>query len=335
MTKSSHIAGRIAILTSGGDAPGMNACIRAIVMTATHLDIEVIGYHHGFNGLLNQEFSTLTTDAVQHNIALGGTILKSARCLHFPEERNMRLAAAHLTQNRIDALLIIGGDGSFRGAMHLSHFWSGKILGIPGTIDNDISGTDATIGYFTAIETALDAIDKIRDTADAFERTFLVEVMGRYSGFIGLNAAIGSGAEHMLLPELTDNQIDLNQLVADIRKHRSADPRRGNIVVMTEHLWPGGAVALAQKLTESQNIDCKPVVLGYIQRGGHPVSQDRILATKLGAFAVECITKNLSLMMVGEQNHQMTTTPLKDSVKQKKQLDPYLLRIQQTLFKCQ
>jgi len=333
LTKSnSKDVHKIAILTSGGDAPGMNACIRALVLTAEHHNIQVIGYRHGYNGLLQQEWVSLTPAEVQHIIQDGGTILKSARCPEFVQQQSAELAATNLQQLAVDALVIIGGDGSFRGAEHLAKYWPGQILGLPGTIDNDIDGTDATIGYFTAIQTALEAIDKIRDTADAFERIFLVEVMGRHSGFIGLNAAIGSGAEQMLLPELSPQGIELKQVISHIRSAQRVRGRSSYIIVMAEHLWPGGAVALARELSGYDNIDCKPVVLGYLQRGGRPVAQDRLLATKLGATAIEALLAGKTGLMLGEKNHSICFTALADCVNNKKQLDPELLRIQQQIF---
>lgn len=332
MSKVTKSVNKIALLTSGGDAPGMNACIRAIVLTAEHHQIQVVGYRHGYNGLLQQEWINLARPDVQHVIQDGGTILKSARCPEFVHQKSAQLAAQNLQQLNIDALIVIGGDGSFCGAEHLAKYWNGQILGLPGTIDNDIDGTDATIGYFTAIETALEAIDKIRDTADAFERIFLVEVMGRNSGFIGLNAAIGSGAEQMLLPELCPKGIELQQVISHICSAQQSRGQSSYIIVMAEHLWPGGAVALAKELSGYDNIDCKPVVLGYLQRGGRPVAQDRLLATKLGATAIEALLEGKTRLMLGEINHSICFTPLSQCVNKQKQLDPELLRIQQQIF---
>lgn len=324
---------KIAMLTSGGDAPGMNACIRAIVLTCLRYDVEVFGYRHGFNGLLEQEYLNLRAKNVSNIIQRGGTILHSARCLEFKSNEAAKLAAQNLDAIGIDALLIIGGDGSFRGAKHLSEHWKGQVIGLPGTIDNDIYGTDATIGYYTAIETALDSIDKVRDTADAFERIFLVEVMGRHAGFIGLNAAIASAADHVMLPELGRQCNDeLQNLIDHIEEVKKRRGHSSYIVVITEHLWPEGVTKLAETLGEKTQTECRPVILGHVQRGGSPVSQDRVLATKMGAFAVEAALQGQTGVMIGELNQKLVCSPLETSWQQQKQLDPYLVKIQQDLF---
>ena len=324
---------KIAVLTSGGDAPGMNACIRSIVLTAEHFELEVFGYRHGYNGLLEQEYIILERKKVANIIQRGGTILRSARCLEFKTDKAAQSAARNLDTLGIEALLVIGGDGSFRGACHLSDHWQGQVIGLPGTIDNDIDGTDATIGYFTAIETALESIDKVRDTADAFERIFLVEVMGRHAGFIGLSAAIASASDHVLVPELCS---DLDTEIDNIIVHLNAAHRkRGSssyIIVTAENLWPGGVTKIAQILCEKTNIECRPVILGHVQRGGSPVSQDRLLATKLGAYAVESAIAGKTRIMVGEQQNQLVTHPIQQSWQKHKTLDPYLVKIQQEFF---
>ncbi|WP_438865036.1 ATP-dependent 6-phosphofructokinase [Neptunicella sp.] len=325
---------RIAVLTSGGDAPGMNACIRAIVLTAHRNQIEVIGFRHGYNGLLKREYQPLHPGDVVNIIQRGGTILRSARCPEFVEPEAAERAAQNLNSMHIDALLVIGGNGSFMGAEHLSQYWQGQIITLPGTIDNDINGTDGTIGYYTAIDTALEAIDKVRDTADAFERIFLIEVMGRHAGFIGLSAAIGSGAEQVLLPELIDPEkgVDLEQIKRHVKITRQKRGMCSYIIVITENLYPGGATALAQKLTTDMDVECRPVILGHIQRGGSPVSMDRLLATKLGAYAVEAARDGKSLIMIGEKNYKVVEVPLPDTRATKKPLDPYLVEIQQDFF---
>lgn len=325
---------RIAVLTSGGDAPGMNACIRAIVLTAHRNQIEVIGFRHGYNGLLKREYQPLHPGDVVNIIQRGGTILRSARCPEFVEPEATERAAQNLTSMHIDALLIIGGNGSFMGAEHLAQYWQGQIITLPGTIDNDINGTDGTIGYYTAIDTALEAIDKVRDTADAFERIFLIEVMGRHAGFIGLSSAIGSGAEQVLLPELIDPEkgIDLEQIKRHVKITRQKRGMCSYIIIIAEHLYPGGATALAQKLTTDMDVECRPVILGHIQRGGSPVSMDRLLATKLGAYAVEAARDGKSLIMIGEKNYKVVEVPLPDTRATKKPLDPYLVEIQQDFF---
>ena len=324
---------KIAVLTSGGDAPGMNACIRAIVLTAEHFGIQVIGYKHGYNGLLEQEYMPLRAKNVANIIQRGGTILRSARCLSFKSDESVQLAAHNLTALGIEALLIIGGDGSFKGAAHLAKFWQGQVIGLPGTIDNDIFGTDATIGYYTAIETALESIDKVRDTADAFERIFLVEVMGRHAGFIGLSAALASASDQVLVPELcTDIDVEVDNIVAHLKATLSKRGNSSYIIVTTENLWPGGVTNLAQVLHEKTRLECRPVILGHVQRGGSPVSQDRILATKLGAYAVEQALAGQTNIMVAEQNNQVLALPIELSWQQRKPLDDYQLRILQELF---
>lgn len=323
---------RLAVLTSGGDAPGMNACLRAIVLTAHQLGIDVYGFRHGYNGLLEKEYQPLGPGDVFNIIQRGGTILRSARCAEFVTKESAQRAASNLTTMKIDALLVIGGNGSFKGCMHLANHWAGQIIGLPGTIDNDIAGTDATIGYYTAIDTALDAIDKVRDTADAFERIFLIEVMGRHAGFIGLASAVGSGAEQMLLPELTDNgKVNIEKLLGHIANTRKQRGKCSYIMVITENLYPGGAHALAELIAERLKVDCRPVILGYIQRGGSPVSLDRILATKLGAFAVEAALKGQRNIMIGEHNNRVVSVPLAQT-EEDKPLDPDLVRIQQEFF---
>lgn len=324
---------KLALLTSGGDAPGMNACIRAIVLTSLRYDIEVYGYRHGYNGLLEQEYLNLRAKNVLNIIQRGGTILHSARCQSFKTDEAAQIAARNLDTLGIEALLVIGGDGSFRGAAHLAKFWKGQVIGLPGTIDNDIDGTDATIGYYTAIETALDSIDKVRDTADAFERIFLVEVMGRHAGFIGLSAAVASAADQVLVPELAgDRDTEIQNIIEHIE---AVKQRRGNssyIIVITENLWPQGVSKLAEELTQRTAIECRPVILGHVQRGGSPVSQDRILATKMGAFAVESAISGATGVMIGEINQQLVCAELSTSWNQQKKLDPYQVKIQQDLF---
>ncbi|MDN4503321.1 ATP-dependent 6-phosphofructokinase [Alteromonadaceae bacterium BrNp21-10] len=324
---------RIAVLTSGGDAPGMNACIRAITLTAHRMQMEVIGFRHGYNGLLKREYQPLHPGDVVDIIQRGGTILRSARCPEFVTAESAEKAARNLDNMHIDALLVIGGNGSFKGAEHLANYWNGNIITLPGTIDNDIAGTDGTIGYYTAIDTALEAIDKVRDTADAFERIFLIEVMGRHAGFIGLNSAIGSGAEQMLLPELLeDGEVNLEQIIRHVKVTRKKRGGCSYIIIITEHLYPGGASALADKLTAEMGVDCRPVILGHIQRGGSPVSMDRVLATKLGAYAVEAARDGKHLVMIGEQNGHVVEVPLADTRTMEKPLDPYLVKIQTDFF---
>ncbi len=319
---------RIGILTSGGDAPGMNAAIRALVLTATHHQLEVIGFSHGFNGIFNREYQKLTNADVLHIIQLGGTILKSARCAQMQQVEGPPQAAKILHELNIDALLVIGGDGSFRGCMALSQYYQGQLVGLPGTIDNDVDGTDFTIGFATAVDTALDAIDKIRDTADAFERTFLVEVMGRHTGYLALAAGIASAAEQIICPEY--GAIDINDLTRDIQSFQQDYGKGSYIIVMAETMYAEGASSLAQKLSITSGTECRAVVLGHLQRGGSPVGADRILATKLAAYAIEqLIAGHAHLMMAGEQAGHLGLYPLATTGDKHKKADSYLLAWQQ------
>lgn len=323
---------RVGVLTSGGDAPGMNAAIRAIVLTGAVYNIDIIGFHHGFNGLFEDDYQTLLPQHVQNIIQHGGTILKSARCKALQTPEGAKVAAQTLERLQLDALIIIGGDGSFRGALAIAKHYKGQIIGVPGTIDNDIDGTDYTIGFATAIDTALDAIDKIRDTADAFERIFLVELMGRHSGYITLSAGIAAGAEQIICPEFDALQPNnLKALITPVQRAQLLRGKSSYIIVVAENSYPGGTTALAEALSEALGTECRACILGHIQRGGSPVGADRILATKLGAYAVEQLMQGAHLMMAGEINQQAVLYPLAQTSGKKKQIDPYLVRWQQTI----
>ena len=302
---------RVAVLTSGGDAPGMNACIRAIVIACKKRNYDLIGYLHGYNGLIKQESISLSLDSTHNLIQQGGTVLHSARCKAFTEEAGLKQAAANLSEAGVDALLVIGGDGSFRGATRLAGHYHGQIIGIPGTIDNDIAGTDATIGYYTAIDTAMNSIDKVRDTADAFERIFLVEVMGRHAGFLALNAALSSAADYVILPEFFESpESEIKKILTQIHAQRRVRGSVSFIIVVAENVWPQGLQALTKALNDSGITDVRPVTLGHVQRGGTPVSNDRLLATSLGEYAVSLVGTDTSNVMVGEVNREPTTVPL-------------------------
>ncbi|KKO46544.1 6-phosphofructokinase [Arsukibacterium ikkense] len=323
---------RLAVLTSGGDAPGMNACIRAIQLTASACNIEVIGFHHGFNGLLEQEYQSLHSHHVDNIIQRGGTILKSARCPALEQTDGPARAAEALQQLNIDALIVIGGDGSFRGTLAISKHYSGQLIGVPGTIDNDVDGTDNTIGFATALDTALDAIDKIRDTADAFERIFLVELMGRHSGYLSLAAGIAAGAEQIICPEFgTLSPANLKPIITPIQHAQLLKGKASYIMIVAENSYPGGTTALAEALTEAIGIECRACILGHIQRGGSPVGADRILATKLGAYAVEQLLQGANLMMAGEVNGEAVLYPLAKTGDRTKAIDPFLVRWQQQI----
>jgi 6-phosphofructokinase 1 len=322
-----HKVRKIGILTSGGDAPGMNAAIRAIVRTASYYGLDVIGFMKGYYGLVHNEFIELNNRSVSNTIQRGGTILRSARCQEFRTAEGREQAAKNLQQLDIDALLVVGGDGSLRGAHLLADVWPGQILGLPGTIDNDLAGTDYTIGFFTALDTALDAIDKLRDTADAIDRVFVVEVMGRMAGFIAQGVGIGGGAEEIIVPEYSFN-------IDTVCEHIQLAKNKGKvsfIIVLAEGAYEGGAMAFSHVLSEKTGITCRPCVLGYIQRGGSPAALDRILATKLGAFAVEAVLQGVTGVMAGLINKELSLTPLEKTWTEKKALDPYLEKIQPIL----
>lgn len=335
----SHIkCKRIAILTSGGDAPGMNAAIRAVVLAAHHYHIEVIGFYHGYNGLICaasiNEAKLIELGDVNSIIHRGGTFLKSARCEQMQTESGLKQAAKTLEDKNIDALIVVGGDGSFKGLLALKSYWQGQLIGIPGTIDNDIDGTDFTIGFATAVNTGIEAIDKIRDTADAFERIFLVELMGRHSGHITFNVGIACGAEQVLSFEnfsVAEQQNKLEILATEIK---SAQQSRHNsyIIVIAENLWPGGAIELAKKLSQLAGIECTACVLGHIQRGGSPVPKDRLLATKMGVAAVQAIVAGENHIMIAEQNNATCYIALKQAIKHRKVVSQQLVDAQTNIL---
>ncbi len=305
---------RIAIITSGGDAPGMNPAIRAITLKALASNFQVIGYYCGYNGLIDEHYTELTARDVNDIIHRGGTIIKSARCPAMHSESGLLQAANSLRKCHVDALIVIGGDGSFKGAQALAKHWPGQIIGIPGTIDNDIKGTDATIGFYTAIDTALGCIDKIRDTAQAFERTFVVEVMGRDCGIIAMEAGLACGAEQIICKELIDNEQQfIDKLKQDVAHSLANDAAHSYVLVMAEHSLSMSAQELAEQLKSYTGVDSRSAILGYVQRGGAPVAGDRILATQLGVEAVKHVERGDTGIMIGVENGQVTTTCLADT----------------------
>ncbi|MGK0372398.1 MAG: 6-phosphofructokinase 1 [Glaciecola sp.] len=323
---------KIAVLTSGGDAPGMNACIRSICLTAQSLDIEVIGYKSGYIGLLKQDYITLTSVDVYNLLQRGGTVLYSARCEKFKQDEHVKKAAQHLNDNKIDGLIVIGGDGTFRGAQKLQAFWDKPIIGCPGTIDNDIAGTDYTIGYHTAIQTAVESIDKVRDTAESFERIFLVDVMGREAGFIALNSAISSGADHVILPEtFTSAAEELVNILDKLAKRRAYRANSSHIIVVTENLWPGGLNILQDSLHSETGIDVRILTLGHVQRGGSPVWQDRLLATKLGNYALQAMLRGEKGVMAGVKAALPVSVAFETIDDQEKKLNPYSMEMLDTI----
>ncbi|MBL0711331.1 MAG: ATP-dependent 6-phosphofructokinase [Colwellia sp.] len=329
---------RIGILTSGGDAPGMNAAIRAFVLAAHHYHIEVIGFYHGYNGLICDESiaqsKNLTLSDVNGIIHRGGTILKSARCPQMLTQQGLEQAAITLNDKDIDALVVIGGDGSFNGLLALKQHWHGQSIGIPGTIDNDLDGTDFTIGFSTAVNTAIEAIDKIRDTADAFERIFIVELMGRHSGHITFNVGIACAAEQVLSFEnfcIDDQQAKLVQLASEIKAAKE-NRHTSYIIVIAENLWPDGTINLAKQLNEIADIDCTACVLGHIQRGGSPVPKDRLLATKMGVAALQAIIAGENQIMIAEQHSAICYIPLEQAIKHHKRVSQRLVDAQENIL---
>jgi 6-phosphofructokinase 1 len=329
---------RIAILTSGGDAPGMNAAIRAVVLAAHHYRIDVFGFFHGYNGLICAESiaeaKLIGLSHVKSIIHRGGTFLKSARCEQMLTENGLKQAAKTLKEKNIDALIVVGGDGSFNGLIALKEYWQGQLIGIPGTIDNDLDGTDFTIGFATAVNTGIEAIDKIRDTADAFERIFLVELMGRHSGHITFNVGIACGAEKVLSFEnfsIAEQKQQLDTLAAEIGAAQQ-NRHSSYIIVVAENLWPGGAFELAKELTQLAGIECTACVLGHTQRGGSPVPKDRLLATKMGVAAVQAIVAGENHIMIAEQNSATCYIALTKAIQHRKVVSKQLIDAQKNIL---
>ena len=298
---------RIGVLTSGGDAPGMNAAIRAVVRTCIFHGVEPVGIMRGYQGILDKRFFGMQSHSVSKIINLGGTMLKSSRCPQFKEKEVRKQAVENLKEAGIEALIVIGGDGSFRGADALYTEFGFPVVGVPGTIDNDIYGTDFTIGFDTAINTAVGAIDKIRDTADSHNLLFFVEVMGRDAGFIGLYTGIATGAEQCLLPEYhTDIDKLCNYIINDRRKNKTS-----GIIVVAEGDDAGSALEIAAKVKERlPDYDTRVTTLGHTQRGGSPTCNDRVLASLLGNGAVEALLSGHSGIMIGQINGKVAYTPL-------------------------
>ena len=314
----------IAVMTSGGDSPGMNAALRAVVRGANRYNLKVWGIYRGYQGLIEDKFIELDSEKVSNIIQRGGTILKSARSQEFRTEEGRTQAAVNLKNKGIDALIVIGGDGTFTGANLLSKEHNVRVIGIPATIDNDIIGTDETIGYDTALNTAIEAIDKIRDTADAHERMFLVEVMGRDAGFIALETGIAVGAELSLLPEELTSISDIKSQLKDMLKEQ----KRSSLVVVAEGDETGGALKLAEKIKDDfEKYDLRVCILGHIQRGGSPSARDRVLASRLGASAIKVLMERHNEVMVGVVNNALKITPLKVAVAKKKGLDYGLIEL--------
>ena len=307
---------RIAILTSGGDSPGMNPAIRALVRTATSFNIEVIGIHRGYAGLLNEEFETLNSKSVSGLCHRGGTYLKSARCLEFHEPATRQCAFDILSKHGIDALIVIGGDGSLSGAHALYQEFSIPVIGLPGTIDNDIYGTDDSIGFDTAVTTAVEGIDKISDTAYSHDRHFLVEVMGRNYGLLACHVAIAAGAEMVIVPEHHSDISDISQQLAQRRKEGIGS---SGIIVVAEAGKGGWSYHLSEEMRQLGE-DPRVCVLGHLQRGGKPTAHDRLLAATLGNCAIHALLEGQTDIMMGVTKGAVSTTPLDSVITQKKGL---------------
>ena len=314
---------KIAVFTSGGDSPGMNACIRAVVRTAIYHKIEIYGVKRGFEGMIEGDIHRMNSNSVANIIQRGGTILKTARSKEFMTEEGRKKAAGNLRKLGIEGLVCIGGNGSFTGALKLHEEYGIPCIGAPGTIDNDLYGTDYTIGFDTAVNTALDAIDRIRDTADSHNRTFFVEVMGREAGFIALQGALSGGAEAVFVPEVSNRKDWIDKLFSKKRRKKSF-----SIIIVAEGEEEGGAMVLAQKVKEKYpDIDPRVSILGHIQRGGSPSSFDRVLATRLGAGAVEALLAGETNKACGIVNSKLQLTPFSEAIFKTKDLPEDLLRL--------
>ncbi len=321
---------RIGVFTSGGDSPGMNACIRASVRRALAEGLEVVGIRRGYAGMIDGDFVEMDRQSVSNILQQGGTILKSARSERFRTPEGRAEAARQLREAGVDALVAIGGDGTLQGATHIAAEHGIAVVGCPGTIDNDLFGTDETIGFDTALNTALDSIDKIRDTADAHDRLFLVEVMGRDTGFIALACGIGGGAELVLIPEMMTDVVAIKDRILSLMASQS----RSSIVVVAEGDELGGAHMIRQALAQDpafDRIDTRVSVLGHIQRGGSPTARDRVLASRLGAAAVEVLIEGHDGVMVGIVNNDLKLTPMRNVWSRKKDVDYDLLQLTELL----
>jgi 6-phosphofructokinase 1 len=313
---------KIAVFTSGGDSPGMNACIRAVTRAAIWYKKEAAGIMYGYDGMIKNEFVPLDSKMVSNIVQRGGTILKTARSKEFMTERGMQKAYNNLKKEKIDGIIAIGGDGTFRGAAAFNKKFDIPFIGIPGTIDNDLFGTDFTLGFDTAVNTTLQAIDKIKDTASAHDRLFFIEVMGRDTGYIALWTGIAGGAEEILLPETKTN---MKELVKLLRARQSMN--KSTIVIVAEGDEAGGALKIAEAVKEKiPDYDARVTILGHIQRGGSPTCMDRILACKFGVSAVEALLKGESNKMTGIIKNKITFTNLEHAVKEHAPLDKNLVR---------
>jgi len=315
---------KIGVLTSGGDSPGMNACVRAVVRTGIHHGLEVFGIMRGYSGMVEDDIIHMESRSVANIIQRGGTILKTSRCKDFYEPEGRKIAYENLKKRGIDGLVIIGGDGSFRGAQIFSNEFDIPCIGLPGTIDKDIAGTDFTIGFDTAVNTAVEAIDKIRDTAEAHDRLFIIEVMGRDAGYIALHSGIATGAENILIPE-RKTEIDkiIMQLTEKERRHKLV-----NLIVVAEGDDFGGGNEVAKIIRERMPLlEIRVCILGHIQRGGSPSCMDRLIASRMGYHAVESLMEGRHNVFVGIVNNKINYIPLDEAIKKKQRISEEWMNI--------
>lgn len=318
----------IGLITSGGDAPGMNAVVRAVTRAAIYNGLKVKAIYRGYKGLITSEIIEFKTQNVSNIIQQGGTILKTARCAEFRTVEGRKQAYETLIREEIDALVVIGGDGTLTGARIFASEHNFPIVGLPGTIDNDIFGTDSTIGYDTALNTIIEAVDKIRDTASSHERLFFIEVMGRDAGFLALNGALASGAEAAIIPEIATEVDQLEDLI----KNGFRKSKNSSIVLVAESELTGGAMHYADRVkNEYPEYDVRVVILGHIQRGGSPTAYDRILASRLGAAAVESLIDGQRNILLGIDDDQIVSVPFSKAIKNDKPIDPELLKVLKVL----
>jgi len=315
---------KIGVLTSGGDSPGMNAAIRAVVRTGIYHGLEVYGVMRGYTGMMEDDIIRMEGKSVANIIQRGGTILKTSRCQQFLTKEGRQQAYANLKKRGIDGLVVIGGDGSFRGAQTFSNEFDIPCIGLPGTIDKDIAGTDFTIGFDTAVNTAVEAIDKIRDTADAHDRLFIIEVMGRDAGYIALHSGIATGAENILIPE---KKTDIDEIIKQLAE-KERRKKLVNLIVVAEGEEFGGANEVARMIQAGlPQTEARICILGHIQRGGSPSCMDRVIASRMGFHAVECLIEGKHNVFVGIVNNKMHYIPLNEAVKKKQRISEAWMNI--------
>lgn len=317
--------GKIGVFTSGGDSPGMNAAIRSVVRTCAYLKVECVGIYRGYQGMIEGDFKPMDARSVNNIINKGGTILKSARCKEFRTKEGRQKAYDNLRKEGIDAFVVIGGDGSFTGAMIFNQEFHFPIIGIPGTIDNDIFGTTFTLGFDTALNTVVEAIDKIRDTASSHNRLFFVEVMGRDVGHIALNADVGAGAEEILIPE---ENLGRERLLESLKRSKESG-KSSSIVIVAEGDKTGKNIFELKEYVEENfpDYDVRVSVLGHMQRGGSPSCYDRVLASRMGVKAVEALLQGKTNLMVGVQDNELILTPIHKAIKGHTKIDKELIRV--------